>query len=927
MNPSRSLILAVLLLGATHATAQDTSAGPTWYYQESSATPPQYTVPAGYSVCPDGHTAASRVNDQTFTVAPMGADGRKLSVLVGATCKAGDPAQSVRLVILPGFSSAVTGAVSAYYVEPGGAGPGQFLLTFDGLSVSAPEVQKLWALRPLNFSAGQGEWTTATLGGSVAYRFEGSVEALPTNLDVGLVPAGAPAGARVLDTAGQPVTLARYTFDKWRFAESDLKSTIRVSGAHAGPSKVTWEIPAPLLRLTRSPTTAEKGAAPCHPGARCLASPGAVGAVTWTVSAADLAAATRFFLLLENNRVYVGNSSQSSLSVEVMRDECSYEVVPLTPLFAGFRDTRLYLRLIGYKDDRVEPSCIDPNTFRRWLVQASGFEVSTGQSLEGFSLSRGALTGLKVGALPSDVLVLPIARVLADAGGQATLRLAFADDSSNTRDIKLRRGAFPIQLAVTTPPPFAGPVRVEVREPHDRKSSAPWQDWELIGTGLKDLAVGRNNLLFFEAADLDAWRLQLLSLHVRPCEGEVWQSTNPQLKGVAGVFCVVPQRETDDTLAFRAFYRPSAKDSLSVLADLPTEVTVDFGYQEVKTTLRSKPQRHALDLKERVSVRCENTRAGVAERSVTSLAPEYQPNAVVVSAFSGPRAVPAEDLDHCKVIVSLRRNGIGEAPEDKGPLELRTEALELLRAVGEQSLSISAEILPKKQEDKPSNLFSKTLKLRNRDDLEVVNGTVEVPILLQKSGSIKLEDYSVVRVSVKHTSEGDYVAGDDSFPTSHMDADLRRMPEYFAGRIVRGVGPRAFFTIEIPTGLVRWPGSGYEATSSTSHRRLEAAVFGIGALAVLEAYDFDNAKQFLAFNPQLHAGVLLSTVPKAGIPPPRLSLVTGLAVRFPSSIKLPASIESGLATVFWVEWGNRARGNWEPAFLFGFSVNVGSFPN
>lgn len=101
-------------------------------------------------------------------------------------------------------------------------------------------------------------------------------------------------------------------------------------------------------------------------------------------------------------------------------------------------------------------------------------------------------------------------------------------------------------------------------------------------------------------------------------------------------------------------------------------------------------------------------------------------------------------------------------------------------------------------------------------------------------------------------------------------------------------------------------------------------MFGIGALAVLEAYDFDNAKQFFPFNPQLHAGVLLSTIPRAGISPPRLSLVTGLAIRFPSSIKLPSSIESGFASVLWVKW---TRGDWEPAFLLGLLRQRGLLPN
>ncbi len=929
MNSTRSFILAVLLLGATQAMAQGTPVEPTWYYEDAGAAAP-YTVPASYIVCGNGHTGATRVNDTTFNLASPGADGRKLKVAVSATCPA-DPAllQSVRLVILPAFASAASSIplpTNAGYIEPRGAGPGQFLLDFEGMSVIDAAALKLWALQLLNFSAGGGEWATAA-DGSVAYRFEGSTEAFPTELNARLRPAGAPPEAMVFEaTTGAPKP-TQFKFDKWRLLESDLKSIIRVSGDKSGSVSLNWQIPHPLQLLARSPTPGEQGKAPCKPASRCLSLPGAVGSVPLAVNSKDLTSPVEFSLLLAPDRVYVGTEKQSRLSVEVRKDECSYEVVPLTPLFAGFRDSRLYLRLRGYKvDPAAKGSCIDLNTVGQWRVEATGFELSTGAQLqEDVTLPRGALTN----SAEEMVVMLPVAKVLADAGGQATLRLVFVggDTAASNQDIKLRQGGFPLQLAVTTPPPFAGPVRVEAREPHGKRDSARWQTWETIGTGLKDLAVGRNNLLFFEAADLDAWRLRLLSLHVKPCEGNAWQPKDGELRGNAGVSCVVPQRETDDTLAFRAYYKPLMKDALPGLAGVLPEATADLGYLELKTTLRSKPLRRALNLQERASVLCENTRAGVAERSITSLAPEYQPNGVVASAYSGPRAVPQEDLDHCKVIISLRRNSFGESSDDKGPVELKTEALELLQAVGQQFVTISADILPKEQGKEKSNLFSKTLKLPNQDDLEVVNGTVEVPILLQKGGSIQLEDYSVVRVSVTHTAEDAYVAGDDSFPKSRMDADLRRMPAYFAGRIVRGVGPRAFFTIEIPTGLVRWPGAGYEATSSTANRRLEAAVFGVGALAVLEAYDFDNAKQFLSFNPQLHVGVLLSTVPRAGIPPPRLSLVTGLAVRFPSSIKLPSSIESGLASVFWVEWGSRARGDWAPAFLFGFSVNVGSFPN
>ncbi|MBZ4420393.1 hypothetical protein [Myxococcus sp. RHSTA-1-4] len=932
MKPTRSFILAVLLLGATHAAAQpDAPAELTWYYEEAGA-PAQYKVPPGYSVCKDGHTAAARVDDKTFTVAAAGTGGRNLSVAAADTCAEGTSGQRVRLVVLPAFSTAAGSAPTDTFIEPDSMGQQKFLLVLKGMSIKDPEAQKAWALRPLNFSAGKGAWTTAT-DGSVAYLLEGAVEALPTELQVSLTPAGAPPGVKVLDaTKGQSLAPTQFSFSKWRLVDSELNPVISAPNKPEAPVSVSLMLVRRQLQLlAQTATAAVKTAVPCNAAEFTCLYPqaGGVAPISLTLTPTQLSKPVRLLFSLPNDRVYVGETPQTHLLVVVQQDECSYEVTPLTPLLAGFRDTKLYLQIVGYKSGSLDYwSCLDAKQWRQWSVHVEGLQVSTGQHLKPSSFKTDEGQSLAESWSPTVVVELPISKVVADAGGKATLRLAYADGTN----VNLRQGTFPMQLAVNTPPAFAGPVRVEVREPHGKQGSSRWQAWEDIGAaGFKDLAVNRNNLLFFEAENLNVWRLRPVSLHINPCDGEVWQRKdrghqNEGLQGNDGVFCVVPQRETDDGFSFQAVYKPLVKDVLPGLKD-PRSETLELGYLEHKTNLRSKPLRSALDIQERASVRCENSRTETAERSVTSLAPEYQSNAVIASAYSGPRAVPAEDLDHCKVVISLRRNGIGEASDDKGPLELKTEALELLQSVGEQSLTITADILPKEQGKEKTNLFTKSVTLRNRDDLEVVNGTVEVPILLQKGGSIQLEDYSVVRVTVAHASEAGYVVGDGSFPKSRMEADLRRMPSYFAGRIVRGVGPRAFLTIEIPTGLVRWPGAGYDATSSTSYRRLEAAVFGIGALAVLEVYDFDNAKQFLSFNPQLHAGVLLSTVPQAGIKPPQLSLVTGMAVRFPSSIKLPSSIESGLASVFWVEWGKRARGEWEPAFLFGFSVNVGSFPN
>lgn len=289
------------------------------------------------------------------------------------------------------------------------------------------------------------------------------------------------------------------------------------------------------------------------------------------------------------------------------------------------------------------------------------------------------------------------------------------------------------------------------------------------------------------------------------------------------------------------------------------------------------------------------------------------------------------------VRISLRRNGPITLEDTDSQVD--EEASGLLREYGEQEVLVTVKLPPTSDIQKPVTLFSKKVSINPRRikpaggggsgaELLLVDGAVQIPIRLKLDDSVKLKAYDVIIVEVRHVRPDDYLPEDGTARTSFMEARLRLMPEWFAARVFRGIGPRAFVTAQVPTGLFRIPNSGFAATSSSSYATVESAIFGIGALGVIEAYDFDRAAPALPFNPQLHFGLLASSTLKEGAPPPRLSAILGAGFRLLGGEQKADATASGLSAVFWIEWAQRARNlQLQPALLVGLSVNIGSFPN
>jgi len=374
----------------------------------------------------------------------------------------------------------------------------------------------------------------------------------------------------------------------------------------------------------------------------------------------------------------------------------------------------------------------------------------------------------------------------------------------------------------------------------------------------------------------------------------------------------------------------------------------------------SKDFRLALNLESRMHVNCPGQE-------------NYwlNPGQVDSSAYSGTRAVAFEQLDDCSVHLDLRDL------LTNGHLLKEQDVQNFFADYGRQRIKIKIEVfgtpstatgtgnlVAAPSGGSPSATSTPTSPIEDHFVLSSEmnfpsegkgillldkEGALRIPIHLRRNNNFDVPEYGIVRVTAAHENKEDYIAenafpelGEVSKPTSEMVAELRRMPEILAARLPNwlknlkvggvqalsltpGFGFRVYATFNLPTGLLRSPNLS-EVTASSSYQKLEPIALGTGALGVFEFWDFDHDRAPAWFNPQYHLGFFISELPKANGLLPRLSIVTGLGLRVPSSINLQR--DSPVRAVIWVEWSRRVEEpSWRQALLFGFAINLGSIPN
>jgi hypothetical protein len=221
----------------------------------------------------------------------------------------------------------------------------------------------------------------------------------------------------------------------------------------------------------------------------------------------------------------------------------------------------------------------------------------------------------------------------------------------------------------------------------------------------------------------------------------------------------------------------------------------------------------------------------------------------------------------------------------------------------------------------------------DEEEKNVVDVVWEVDLL--QGDEARVPAYGEVKLTLSHAEAPAAYLSATPGGTSDLSpfaVHVRRMPtrlEFggFAYETQSGAGPRMYLSLQIPLGLLRVNNTGYSADTSSEAARMETAVFGAGGVFTLEYWDFNQNEPWSPiFNPQLNFGILLNSAlaDLSKLERPRLSLISGLALRLPGGTKPDGTAESSLSLLLWYEWTRGQVQGWQHGFLFGLGVKFGS---
>ena len=926
MNDSRVSILTALilfvLLGVDPVRANTTSDAKHWYYAVDHKAK-ELKLPVDVFKCGDHDSSANTIE------IPSDISRLDVSVCMKHKCACGDASQKVTIEL---FWDLRTVDRKARYINARNW-KDSLELVFGSLknTVTAADAWKnntrLEVIRSgdgfssTNWGAGMPDPTYQLR------RHAATTEALPSSLWVSFAHMAAPESADYYSVDGNPIPRGSLVllFDRWRFSESDLTIPITIDTKTETSNTVSVVVQAPLRDALQSMSVGALDLKNKKIESLEYAGRDSIQ-IRFKNRVADDFDSAREFSLDEDRVVGLNGSGKSTLKLVPQRVACAYDVMQLSPLYEGLRQGRLYLQ---FKSTGNADTCIDNEYLSRFRVQGKG-RVKLEEKM---NHPAGAGTGV--------MEVAVVAVLTGDATDKTGLMLlnpmGMKVQSSTGSD-----GMFELTVdKLANPPTIAAHIDYGRMIPEGDSKEAWTLDEEQTSPKERgeSLAAGRLNWVYPRALELGSWRVRSMSLHVDICENssKTPKAAKKDFRTMApGGVCVHALYETPEPLLLEFEYRPRCEEVNVDASKLPSLSNsnkgicqVSLGYLSVTTSFKTSRLDRALNLEERAQILCEHVNQGIVESLVTSAFPELRPKRVVVTSFSGTRALPAKDINECNVLVSLAKDATPGSRNGKDAQLAQETASEQLKSWGEQLLEVKARLPARNEKEKTSELFTKVVRIKhdNLKPAELQGDQFVIPIRLKLEEGIQLDDYALIEVEVSHSRSKAYVSGGESFPDSRFKGRLRLMPKWLAGRISSGVGPRGFFTVQVPTGLIRMQNSGRTATTSSAYRLVETAVFGVGGMFILEVYDFDKAAPPIPLNPQLHVGLMASATPQSGLEPPRLSAVLGTGLRLLGGEKKDGT-DSGFSTVIWVEWAERARvKKWQPALLVGFSVNVGSFPN
>ncbi len=592
--------------------------------------------------------------------------------------------------------------------------------------------------------------------------------------------------------------------------------------------------------------------------------------------------------------------------------QCAYAVEQLTRAHAGMRDGLVLYRVVA------APRQAD-GAPGDWRCPPPHWRVALDPPRDGVSVED-RLTVLAPGDGDHHLVGLHVRRVAADVGGEAPLRLQSLDGV----EVLLRTDAPLPSLTFDAPPAFSA-LGVDAWLPAP-SGDATAGEWAALAD-VPDLAAGRVNRLHFDVDAPELWRLRPRGQQYALCAPSATPATCDRCRDCgldeAGRLAVEPAGVAREPLVFEARLCGAAarlKRAEVRLEAHERDLNLCAGTLDVATGRRAAPYRLAMNLPDRVCLRC----GGAA-----------------LYSDRGPKAVTDAELRDCELRVRLwssEADACDDALGDEafGDPEAEDAWRRFMRYHGDQTFAIELQTeakdgyrpLPDPPGTRPSTLalFADRLPARQNIRWRVTrDGRLVVPVDLAQGGRIDVPQFGTVRLVVRHADPGAYARGARSFPRAAFGAVARKVPVPRGWIGASGVGPRLYLTFVAQPTVQRVPNSGLQASISSAYARVEQPAFGLGAVLVLEGYDFDAGEPWLPVNPQLNVGFLTPLrYDEVEVDDLRVSGVVGLGLRLPPATDAgPQSLaESYLSGAVWAEVTWDRQGELLVSLLFGFGVNI-----
>lgn len=609
---------------------------------------------------------------------------------------------------------------------------------------------------------------------------------------------------------------------------------------------------------------------------------------------------------------------------------CRYELEQMTRAFAGMKRAEVLFQVAVKEGKPAQCQERDWQLHVHKAADPDKIRLSTGEVDRHFQSNGGRVIKVVFGEIP-DIGAGPGTPASPTGGVQLAITLERRNGGAPPALVpgaSLQVHAAP---SLFQPPDGGAPFAFSIELPKEESAAGQVESTEL-DNGATVLAIGRENWLAprysLAPGAPGEWSLYTTSPLYRPCgmasrSGDelALESTGYCVKPMSGAGALVLQVKHGSTAA------GLVRDGVVLDTDLET-VPLSAGTRELDTRLQAADYRLAMNLRDRVSLRCH-------ERDIPS--------------HSGILALEYADLTKCSIRIDIGKAMCQKDQRGDIAQQNTTQYRDFFsKRHGRQDLVVEvSKPSQHNQADVIGHVSPTTIVLNRAIPASWYDsgtcGELHIPLYIPGGEDASIKAGGELSVKISHAASPGYADSENrSFPDSKFLATLRRGPKRLASMrytdwtllgltvMKAGRGVQAYANADISfLSLYRYPATGRNAATLDDLDKLEPAGLSFGINLNVEPWNFDDAEPFIMFNPKLRAGVLtsLQTDSLNGsnfVDVPMISLVMGAAFRLPIG-KGDQSVD--LAFLYEILFNaDTPSGGAHRGLLFGLTLVPGKIP-